>query len=91
MEQFRNQPHRILFKVWAGGGAWVPQLVKRQTLDFGLGHDLTVCKFEPHVMISHFEFEPRVGLCTNAQSLLGILSLPVSPSAPPLLTLSLSK
>ena len=68
--------------MWAGGGAWVPQLVKRQTLDFGSGHDLTVCKFEPHVMISHFEFEPRVGLCTNAQSLLGILSLPVSLSLP---------
>ena len=25
------------------------QLVKCQTLDFGSGHDLTVCEFKPHI------------------------------------------
>ena len=48
--------------------------------DFGSGHDLTVC-----------EFEPRVGLCADTWSL-EPASDPVSPSlsAPPLLALSLS-
>ena len=36
-------------------GAWVAQLVKRLTPDFGSGHDLTVC-----------EIEPRVGLCADS-------------------------
>ena len=31
------------------------QLVKRQTLGFGSGHDLTIC-----------EFEPLVGLCPGS-------------------------
>ena len=31
-----------------GPGAWVAQLVKLRTLDFGSGHDVTVCRFEPH-------------------------------------------
>ena len=30
-------------------GAWVVQWVKRPTLDFGSGHDLTVCEFELQV------------------------------------------
>ena len=30
-------------------GARVAQSVKRPTLDFGSGHDLTVCGFEPRV------------------------------------------
>ena len=58
-------------------GAWVAQLVERPTLD-GSGHDLTVR-----------EFKPRVGLCADMRSLLGILSL--SPSLCPFpLILSLS-
>ena len=52
------------------------QLVKCPTLEFGLGHDLTV-----------HEIEPRVGLC--AESLLRILSL--SLPSPPLSSLALSK
>ena len=28
-------------------GAWVAQLVKRPTLDFGSGHDLTVVQWSP--------------------------------------------
>ena len=38
----------------AAGGTWVAQLVKRLTLDFSSGHDLTVR-----------EIEPRVGLCAD--------------------------
>ena len=44
-------------------GTWVAQLVKRLTLDFNSGHDLTV-----------HEFEPRFGRYVSARSLLGILS-----------------
>ena len=32
-------------------GAWEAQSVKRLTLDFGSGHDLMVCKFEPHIRL----------------------------------------
>ena len=53
------------------------QSVQRLTPDFGSGRDLTVRGIEPHV-----------GVCTDSQSLLGILSL--SLSAPPLRALSLS-
>ena len=40
------------------------QSVEGPTLDFGSGHDVTVCGFEPHM-----------GSVLTAQSLLGILSL----------------
>ena len=54
------------------------QSVKRQTLDFGSGLDLTV-----------HGFEPRVGLCTDrVESAWDFLS--PSLSVPPLLMLSLS-
>ena len=36
-------------------GVWVAQLVKRPTLDFGSGYNLTVC-----------ELEPRIGLCADS-------------------------
>ena len=45
------------------------QSVKRPTLDLGSGHDLTVHEIGPHV-----------GLCTDGQSLLGILSPSLSVS-----------
>ena len=38
-----------------GRTAWVAQSVKRPTLDFGSGHDLTVR-----------EIQPRVGLCADS-------------------------
>ena len=41
-------------KIHYARGAGEAQPVKRQTLDFGSGHDLTVC-----------EFEPCTGLCTD--------------------------
>ena len=52
-------------------GTWVAQSMKRQTLDFGSGHDLMVCGFES-----------RSGSALTVGSLLGVLSpslpLPVS-------------
>ena len=39
-------------------GAWVPQLVKCLTLDFGSGHDLTVCETEPHMSDFVLVIEP---------------------------------
>ena len=53
-------------------GAWVAQWVKHPTLDFGLGHDLTV-----------YGFEPQVGLCTDA-----CLGFSLLLSAPPQLVLA---
>ena len=53
------------------------QLVKHLTLDFGLGHDLVVC-----------EFEPVSGSVLEVWHLLGIHSL--SLSLYPFLALSLS-
>ena len=54
-------------------GAWVAQLVKHPTLDFGLGHDFMV-----------HEFEPCIGLCADSvepawDSFSLSLSLPPSP------------
>ena len=64
-------------------GGSVGYAVKRLTLDFGSGHELTVHEIEPHV-----------GLCAECGACLGF-SLSLSLSAPPLLmhthTLSLSK
>ena len=51
------------------GVAWMAQLVKCPTLDFGSGHYLTVC-----------EFERYIGLYADTVGLLGILS--PSPSLP---------
>ena len=47
--------------------------------DFGSGHDLVVCEFEPHIGLLAVSAEPALG--------------PLSPSlsAPPLLVLSLPK
>ena len=52
-------------------GTWVAQSVKRLTLDFGSGYDLTVHEIEPH---------------THGVEPVGILSLPLSLSALPLLS-----
>ena len=49
-------------------GTWGAQSVKRPTLGFGSGHDLTVHEFKPHVR-----------LLSVLGSLLGILSLCPSP------------
>ena len=57
-------------------GTWVAQSVKRLTLDFGSGHYLTVHEFAS-------------GSVLTVQSLLGILSLPLSASLSLSLSLSL--
>ena len=53
------------------------QSVKHPTLGFGLGHDLTVCEFEPDLKLSAKGMKPA----WDSPSL--------SLSAPPLLSLSL--
>ena len=60
-------------------GAWVAQLVKYLTLDFGSGHDFMV-----------HEIEPALGSALSAWSLLVILSLPLSLLLSPTRTLSQS-
>ena len=52
-------------------GAWGAQSVKRPTLDFGLGHDLTVWGIEPHVGLCDDSVEIR----SPSPSLPGLLSL----------------
>ena len=39
-------------------GTWVAQSVKHLTLDFGSGHDLMVCEFEPCVRLCADSEEP---------------------------------
>ena len=75
----------------AARGAWVAQSVKHLILDFGSGHDLTVCGFEPHVRLCTVSTEPAWDsdfpspsappLLMLARSL--SLSLSLSPSLPP--------
>ena len=60
-------------------GAWVAQLVKHLTLDFGSGHDLTVCGIKPRVGL----YADGVGPAWDSFS--SVLFVP-----PPLLTLGLS-
>ena len=63
------------------GGAWVAQLVKRPTLDFGSGHDLMAHEIEPHV-----------GLCADSEEpAWDSLSLSLSLSLCSFPTLSLSQ
>ena len=57
-------------------GCWVAQSVKRLTLGFVSGHDVTVR-----------DFESRVRLCTNSTE---PTSDPLSPFCPPLLMLARS-
>ena len=66
-------------------GAWAAQSVKRLTLDFSSGHDLTVC-----------DREPRVGLCADSaeppwDSLSPSLSLPLLRSKSVSLSLKKTK
>ena len=61
-------------------GAWVAQWVKRLTLDFGSGHDLTF-----------LGSSPTSGSVLRAWSLLGILSPPLSHLLLPSHSLSLTQ
>ena len=54
------------------------QSVERLTLDFGSGHDLTVCEFEPHVRLCADSMGPAWDSLPPSLSLslsLGLLSL----------------
>ena len=72
--------------VMSPGGTWVAHLVKRQTLDFGSSHDLTVRVFQPFIV---FRVGVHVGLLAGLHA--GSAepawdSRSPSPSAPLLLT-----
>ena len=69
----------LLYQELPGRGTQVAQSVKHRTLDFSLGHDLTICEFGPHVGLCTDHIEPAWDF--------------VSPffSAPPLLTHALSQ
>ena len=56
-----------------------PGWLSRLSVDFGSGHDLTVC-----------EFEPRVGLCADSSEPGACFGFCVSLSGLPLLMLALS-
>ena len=72
------EPPRCLNTFKGNSGTWVALTVKRLTLGSSSGQDLTIR-----------EFEPEQGSALTLQSLLGILSLPLS--LPPLCSLLLSK
>jgi len=44
---FENTQHLSMIKILTDWGAWVAQLVKRLTLDFGSGHDLKIMRSSP--------------------------------------------
>ena len=69
----------------SGGGAWVPQSVKRPTLGFGSGRDLTVHEFEPCIRLC----ADRVGPAQD--SLCPSLSLPLPCSLVRSLSLKINK
>ena len=82
LKKNRNEITRALYKRKIDpqcivGGTWGAQLVKHLTLDFGLGHDLTV---------QFMSSSPTSGSLLTVWTPQGILSLPFS--LPPLLTLS---
>ena len=73
-------PAHNLIKILMKRGTWVAQLIKRQTLDFSSGPDLTVREFKPHM-----------GRCTDSEvPAWGSLSLPLCPLLVLSLFLSLS-
>ena len=57
-------------------GTWVAQSVEHPALDFGSGHDLTVCGAEPHVGLCADSAEPAWDSLPPSLS----LSLPCSLS-----------
>ena len=63
-----RKAHTDRLKSSWGRGAWVAQSVKRPTLHFGSGHDLTVG-----------EIKPYIGLCDNSVEP-ACDSLPLCPS-----------
>ena len=74
----RDKYSAVVHSKYQFKGAWVAQLVKHLTLDFGSGHDLAVS-----------EFKPFIGLCTDStQPACNSLSLCPSPTGSLYLCLS---
>ena len=60
-------------------GAWVAQSIKRPTLDFSSGHDLTIRELEPHIQLCADSTEPAWDSLLSAPPLLALcLSLSLS-------------
>ena len=58
------------------GGTWVAQWVKRPTLGFGSGRDLTVCESEPRIRLHAGGTDPAwdsLPPCLSAPHLLCLL------------------
>ena len=77
--------NKCIVRMIRNRGAWVAQPVKCLILDFGSGHDLTVCGFEPHVGLCADSVEPAW------DSLSVSLPFPCSRSRKSSLSLSLSQ
>ena len=54
----RAMPWFVHLENSSSGGTWVAQSVKRPTLDFSSGHDLTVRGFEPCLRLCADSVEP---------------------------------
>ena len=67
------------------------QRVKHLTLDFSLGHDLTVHEFKPHMEPCANSIEPALDSQSLSISLSLSLSLSLCPTLARALSLSLSK
>ena len=76
-----NHLLKMIFKEYTFGGTRVAQSVKRQTLHFASGDDLTVPEIEPHM-----------GLCTHSTEPVrdSLLSLSATPQPTRAHSLSLS-
>ena len=54
----KRRQHQLNEELNSPGGTWVAQSVEHLTLDFGSGHDLTVCGFKSHVGLRADSAEP---------------------------------
>ena len=72
-------------------GAWVPQYVKRLTLDFGLGHDVTVHEMEFQVGLRAASTEPAWDCLVSLSLLRPPPPTPRALPLPPSLFLKINK
>ena len=75
-----------LLKATQRAPAWVAQSVERPALDFGSGHELMVCEFEPRIRLCADRAEPAWNFLSLSLSL--SLSPPLPHSFKPSLTLA---
>ena len=54
----KRKTRTLKLRIISNRGTWEVQWVKRLTLDFGSGHDLTVCEIKPHVWLCADSMEP---------------------------------